>query len=548
MMKTDLQEEVAKEIVKRQIELQSERSLWEGHWEEIAERFAPNYVGTFNQSRRTQGQKNTEKRMDGVGTLAIDRLSSVTKSLMTPDGAKWHRLTAPDIDLNKILRVRQFYTETTDTLFRYRESWMANYSSQQHEVYTSLVTFGTGVMYVDRHPEGGFRYRSIPLGEVFLDENHQRIIDTVYRKFELKARQAVIKFRDHIDKLPKIIVEAAEKRPDQKFEFIHCIKPRSDYMPWRIDGKGKRFVGYYVSVMNPRIIDERGFNQNPYIIGRYMTSPGETYGRSPAMTCLPNIKVLNEQKITTLKVGHRLSDPILLAHDDGVIGSISLRPGTVAWGGVNAQGQRMIQPLDMPGGQLPALEKLTEQEKMFINDAFLVNLFQVLVDSPQMTATEVMERVREKSNLLSPTMGRYQSEALGPMIQRELFLLAEDDRLPDMPPELVEAGGVYKVEYESPLSRSARAEEASGFMRTLESVTAYANVSRDPSAFDWFNMDVAIPAIADIQGVPATWMNTQEQVAERREGRQQQVAVQQMIDAGPSAAAIMKAVGPGAKR
>ena len=42
-----------------------------------------------------------------------------------------------------------------------------------------------------------------------------------------------------------------------------------------------------------------------------------------------------------------------------------------------------------------------------------------------MTATEVLERAREKGALLAPTMGRQQSEALGPMIEREIDILVE---------------------------------------------------------------------------------------------------------------------------
>ena len=37
---------------------------------------------------------------------------------------------------------------------------------------------------------------------------------------------------------------------------------------------------------------------------------------------------------------------------------------------------------------------------MVINDAFLVTLFQILTETPEMTATEVIERTREKGALL----------------------------------------------------------------------------------------------------------------------------------------------------
>ena len=68
-------------------------------------------------------------------------------------------------------------------------------------------------------------------------------------------------------------------------------------------------------------------------------------------------------------------------------------------------------------------EQKMEQRRVAIDDAFLVTLFQILVDTPRMTATEALIRAQEKGMLLTPTMGRQQSEALGPQIERELDLL-----------------------------------------------------------------------------------------------------------------------------
>ena len=49
---------------------------------------------------------------------------------------------------------------------------------------------------------------------------------------------------------------------------------------------------------------------------------------------------------------------------------------------------------------------MLDQRHRSINDAFLVTLFQILVDSPSMTATEAMLRSQEKGALLAPTSSR----------------------------------------------------------------------------------------------------------------------------------------------
>jgi len=181
-------------------------------------------------------------------------------------------------------------------------------------------------------------------------------------------------------------------------------------------------------------------------------------------------------------------------------------------------------------------------ERQIINDGFLVSLFQILVDTPTMTATEVLERAREKGALLSPTMGRQQSEMLGPMIEREVDVLLKQGLLPPMPDILIEAQGEFEVVYDSPLSRSQRAEEASGWLRTLEAAIAYANTTQDLSVLDQFDSDVIYQQLAEINAVPASWMRAPAAVQEIREARAQQQQVQQMVEAAPAAAGVMKAL------
>ena len=182
-----------------------------------------------------------------------------------------------------------------------------------------------------------------------------------------------------------------------------------------------------------------------------------------------------------------------------------------------------------------------DDERALINDAFLVTLFQILVDTPQMTATEVMERTREKGILLAPTVGRQQSEYLGSLIEREVDLLVRQGLVPAPPPALVEAGGSYRVEYDSPLSRAQRAEEVAGVMRTIETTLNIVNVTQDPAPLDHFDWDIIVPEVAEIQAVPQRWMKAMDQVNKIRLDRRQQQNQEQAVNAMPGTAAVMNA-------
>lgn len=521
-------------------QLRSGRGTWENHWEEIAARVLPSYWHSFQQQGMvTQGEKRTQQMYDATAALALPKFAAAMESMLTPRSGKWHRLVPADKFLMRNRTVRLWLDDLNDALFQYRYAPRANFASQQHEIYMGLGAFGTGCMYVDELDGGGIRYRAIHLGEIYFLENHQGIIDTAYRRFKLTARQAAQKWGE--GNLPERIKIMLKDKPNTKFEFLHVVMPRQDMDPTQMGVKGMPYASYYCLLEGYVQMSEGGYRTFPYNISRYVVAPGETYGRSPAMLALPAIKVLNEEKKTILKQGHRAVDPVLLAHDDGVVDTFSLKPGSVNFGGVTADGRPLIHAL--PVGNLQFGKELMEAERLVINDAFLVTLFQILIDTPQMTATEVLERAREKGALLSPTMGRQQSEGLGPMIEREIDILMIQGKIAPMPDALRRSMGEFTVEYDSPLSKAQKAEEASGFMRTLEIGVQHATATGNPEALDWLDIDTAMPAIADINAMPAAWIRTLDQVTAIRQGRAQQAQVQQAIEASPAVAGIVKNAG-----
>lgn len=544
---SDRDKQLAEEICAEYGRLSNDRATFESHWEEVARLVVPNYRGSFTSNNfRQQGEKRTEHQYDSTAGIAANRFSAVMESMLTPRNQRWHRLTPGGPGRQALMKDRDsrlWLEQATDILFSFRNAARSNFQNQLREgAYFSLGTFGTGCVFIDSLDGGGLRYRAIPLSEVYFSENHQGVIDRAIRRFRFTARQA---YRQWGDKLPAKIILAAKEKPETEFFFLHCVKPREDLDMNRMDARGKPFASYYVSETEKLLLSEGGYNTFPFAISRYVKVPGETYGRSPAMEALPAIKVLNEQKRTVLKQGHRVVDPVLLAYDDGVIDTFSLKPGSMNAGGVSADGRALVQVL--PTGNLAIAQEMMDAERATINDAFLITLFQILVESPQMTATEVLERAREKGMLIAPTMGRQQSELLGPLIEREVDLLVQQRLLPPMPQALVEARGEYEIEYDSPLSRAQKAEEAAGLSRLLDLTLNVVKFTEDRQPLDHFNWDVIIPEVADTQAVPVRWLRAQGDIDAMREQRAQQAEAQMAIEAAPAAAAMMKTgMQPGA--
>jgi hypothetical protein len=278
-------------------------------------------------------------------------------------------------------------------------------------------------------------------------------------------------------------------------------------------------------------VQRGGYFTMPYVVSRFTTAPREIYGRSPAITVLSTLNGVNEMQKTLLRAAQKAVDPPLMAMDDDELRGFNLRAGAINYGGLDAQGNERVKPLATGANMTIGLEMI-QAERDVINNAFFVTLFQVLVENPQMTATEALIRAQEKGELLAPALGRQQTDQLGPQIARELDILNRAGKLPDMPDVMKEAGGFVEIEYTSPLNILQKAGDGVAILRTIEALTGPAQY--DPSALKVINWERTGRKIAEANGMPADCMNTPEEVAENQAQAQQQDQAAQMIAAAPA--------------
>ena len=233
-----------------------------------------------------------------------------------------------------------------------------------------------------------------------------------------------------------------------------------------------------------------------------------------------------------------VNPPILLSQD-GSLSGFNMHPGSLVWGGVNEDGQELAKPFRV-GGDLAISFEMMEQKRKMINDAFFVTLFRILVDNPQMTATEAMLRAQEKGQLMAPTGGRLQSEFCGSIIQREIEILSNAGELPPMPQEIMDAGGIaaLDIEYTSPLNRAQRAEEGVAILRTIETAGVIAQF--DPTIKDVFKGSDIMRELAQINGMRTSLLHSAEEMEEKDAAAAQQAQINQLLEAAPAAAGAAK--------
>jgi len=533
--------ERAKDVLREFEDVKQNRSQLESDFREIAERLKPEHAQFWfgSQAATQQPKQFSKKHVDVSGVIALERFVAIFNSISTPFQSRWHLLKASDPVLNRKRRVQLYFDEVTSLLFKERYASRAGFAEVQLENYESIGLYGNGAKFVDApfdQGRSGLRYIGVPFHSIWFRVDIQGRVDGVFRRLNYTPRQAAQQF--DVEKLPEIIqrkLDDPRSKDHDTFEFIHFVGPQDDdEFP---------FESVYVSREGPQIVDEGGFRSWPFPIGRYTRASGSVYATGPAMKVLGSLRTADQIKIDALKAGQRATTPVLLAKDDDAADWFNLTPGAVNGGAISEDGKRLVDVL--PSGNPQFAQDFYESERRDIADGFLTTLFSILTQTPEMTATEVVQRTQEQGALLSPVMSRQQTEDLGPMIERELELLAFQGMLPEMPPEMEEAQGEFEIEFASPLALSQRAGEVSGFMRLAEFALNAVQLTGDSSHIRRLNFESALPEIAEIQRVPARWLRSNEEVEELAAQDRQQQQVQQAADVAPAAAGLLKQLREG---
>ena len=489
---------------------------------------------------RSKGDKRTELIFDSSPLQAVELLAASLHGMLTNPSTTWFSLRFKGGEFADNDEAKAWLEDATEVM--YNAINKSNFQQEIFELYHDLITFGTAAMFIEDDEEDTLKFSTRHINEVYISENDKGRIDTIFRKFTLTARSAIQKFGSNVS---DNIVTVNRKDPYEEIEILHAVYPRSDFDPRKQDKENMPFESVYLEAGTGDELSVSGFREFPFVVPRYLKASHEIYGRSPAMTALPDVKMLNEMSKTTIKSAQKQVDPPLLVPDDGFILPVRTVPG-----GLNfyRSGTRdRIEPLNI-GANTPLGLNMEEQRRDSIRNAFYVN--QLMMQSgPQMTATEVIQRNEEKMRLLGPVLGRLQSELLKPLIDRAFALLLRKNLFRPAPEFL--SGQDIEIEYVSPLAKAQKSAELQSIMRGIEIMGSLANVA---PVFDHMNMDKLVKHLMDIVGVPQKVLKTENQVqAERQAAQQQQEQMQQMqqaqqlAEAAGSAAPMAKALPEEAK-
>lgn len=502
-------------LLKRFDELKHERSTYEHFWQEIRELVRP---GTSDfQKQFYPGDVRTDRIYDGTAPQALMELSGALHSFMTSPAERWFALdTDPSTTDPESLA---WLEAVADLIFHEYSKSESSFNSSMQEAYQDIAAFGTCIVnqeYVD-----GIRFRSMALADCFLSEDSDGLIDGVYRKVKLNLRQLRQQFGD--ESLPREVKESKEE--NQKRDVAHMVFPRTDRVAGKLNSQSMPFASYWVLCKPAMVLRESGFQALPYHVGRWDKLAMETYGRGPAIQCLPDIKMLNRMEFTNIKAAQKAADPPLTVPNDGFLAPIKTSPGSI---NMMEPGGGEIQALPTSDKLMIALE-YTEQKRAFIRSCFFADWVKLVPKKERQTAYEISELVEQQLRMMAPYTGRINTELHGPMIERSFDLLSEHGRLPAPPAQL--QGQKLKVVYISTSAQAQKGQKAVAMGRFLQDLIPLFQIN--PEIMDAVDFDAYAQNFALARMTPRGILRTPEQIASirsKREEDQQLAAVTENLE------------------
>lgn len=533
-------------------DLEAIRLPWEDEWQDVAD-FIPGF-GELKVTGRGSGDKRGPKKSyDGTATALLNLMADGLFGKLIPPSVPWFRLRSSNNALDQFKPFREWIERCDEVVYKSIER------SNFYDTAASAFYIGGGIGTVVILMEEDVVERNVVFSlrnikECYLARNRNGQHDTLYRKYEVEARNLAEQFGDELD---AEFLELAEKRPYELHEVLHVIEP---------DGR-KSWKSLYIILETGRargggkIIHRGRYTRFPVIVWTFRDDPTDAYGRCPTMDALYDIEMLNFQAKLNAEAGHLATKPPLVAHQS-MNGRIRFSPGAVTYYDSMIPGMQMPQPLITGAAGYQIGVDQQERRSRILRQHYRSDIFSYLVadlangTQRERTATEISAIEAQSSTLLSPITGRIQKMICEKVVSFTFQVEAQAGRLPPMPEELAKAMAEnprlaydpMDIEYTGPLAQGQkRFLKSQDIMRGVQSIFNIAQGA--PQVIDGYDWDAISAEASESEGLPSSMSldpRIVKRVRERRAAQQQ--AMMQLQAQGEQAkaySATTKAPEPG---
>lgn len=521
----------ATKFIKYYDKLKGDRTNWDAHWRDIAEYVLPNKDNIHGGN--TAGDKKAIELYDTTGVHSNVLLASALHGMLTNPSLPWFGLTTGMDELDADDDVRKWLQDSARIMLNVMNN--SNFQTEIHEVYLDQGSFGTGALLINEDDVDIIRFLSIPIYEMYIDENFKGNVSTIARCFKKPLKDILEEYGEEVfleNNLASLL-----KDPHKEYEILHVIGENTEYNPYVEDVGNFKYYSETILKEKKIILRSKGFNTFPMAIPRWNKISGEKYGRSPGMNSLPDIKMINQLMKTTLRAGQKMIDPPLQAPDEGMMGPLRTTPGAINW--YRAGTSDRVEPI-LTGGRPDFGFQLMDDVRKRIRSAFFIDQLQ-MPQGPQMTATEVMQRTEEQLRLLGPILGRQHNELLKPLVDRVFDICFRRGLFAKIPAKLAKLKKI-DVQYSSQIAQAQKLAALESFNRMLNMATPL--FTMDPNTMDNLDTDQAFLYISKTVGLPYELIRTKNNVKKLREAKAEQAREAQAQQSETHEAEVMNKTAP----
>lgn len=529
--------------IEHYMKCKSNRGNHEAIWQKIGEFIVP--LRQDIQNTRSDGQPAYEQILDSTGMVSCELLAGALHGMLTSPTSFFFYLTTGDPLKDQKDNVRKWIQSTVRRMHDQLNN--SNFQTEVHEYYIDLCGFGNGDLFIEEDVRDVVRFSCRPLKEVHIKENSKGMIDTMYRCFKLNAKGLYEEYGENA--LPDKIKEAFKNGRTEEYEVLQAIYPR-DVAQAQYDSQDQNqktqnpydpsivskfpFISQHILMTEKTNIAVKGYREFPNVFGRWSKVAGEDYGRGCGEKALPDVLTLNEMTRCTLVGAQKVIDPPLQMPDDGFVMPLVTRSGGINYYRAGSPATDRVTPM-FSDSRVDFGYQAIDRKSQAIKEAFYVNQLQ-LRDGPQMTATEVQQRMEQSLRFLAPMLGRQQSEFLSPLVERVYGIMARRGMFEAVPPDL--NGVPLKVRYSSVMAMTQRQSEMINIQRGLAALGPL--IAMDPSVADVIQATDTALHVLNLNNFPQEGIRDQKDIEGMRSERakaQQQAQEQAQLQAQAETAA-----------
>jgi len=496
--------------------LKARRAPWEDNWQNVSNYVNPNR-GDFS-ATISKGGSRTRLIYDGTAPWALDQFASGLSGFLTSATERWFDLKTADPELMTNPAVRSWLEESTNIMYdSVFNSADTDFTSQNHELYLDLGSFGTAVMLIEDPPGAPQKFRTFHLNNCYLAENARGMVDTLYRRYTQTGRQLLDLYSD---KLTTAIKDKITKNPYADYEVWHIVEPNDRFLKDSILAINKPWSSIFV-MFEPSgiILEESGFDEFPYVVPRWKRTAEEWYGRSPAMNAMPDIMMLNSMMKTVIKAAQLGTAPPMQGPDDGFMAPLRLGPFGMNY--YRAGSTDRIEPIKFNPRADIGLDLVRDRTEKVLKN-FFVDLTRAAQSNVEKTRAEVLIEQEDKMRNIAPMAGRLEVEHLTRTIRRTFNIQLRRGTI--APPPVALTSGLSII-YSSPVKRAQKATQLASVSRWLETVIPLLDIK--PELIDFFDGDEYLKWSHGLLDAPEKVLRSNIDVEQLRADRAEQQQSQQ---------------------